>query len=227
VGLFDQLRDRANSLGLAVRGAFHPHPRELDPSLPGTLAGTVVLLGFTGSLQWRRFEESLEAVDGLPHPLERWSRRIVGALAAEFRALEVYPNGPPSPTVPFQRLALRCEPVHQSPIGLLIHSKWGLWHAYRGALVLTERIPLPDFAPSIHPCSGCATKPCLSGCPVRAFSADSFDLERCVAHVESVRGLDCRENGCRARRACPVGAQFSYAPQQAQFHMRAFLRSVE
>jgi len=132
----------------------------------------------------------------------------------------------PPPQLPFQRLALRSEPVHQSPIGLLIHPEWGLWHAYRGALALPDRIELPALAPSAHPCSSCALKPCLSSCPVQALRPGSFDVEACVEFVLSAAGSDCRERGCRARRSCPVGIPYRYVQDQARFHMRAFLRSV-
>ncbi len=222
---FDALCRRANSLGLAVRGAFHPEAGEFDQLLPAMSAGTIVLLGFTGSVQWALFQRSAEASDGLPNPLDRWSRRVVGALAHELGALDVYPNGSPAP-LPFQRFAARSESVHQSPIGLLIHPKWGLWHAYRGALVLPARIELPAFPPSVHPCASCTVKPCLSSCPVHAFRSGSFDLESCVDHVLSAAGSECRERGCRARRACPVGAEFRYVDEQARFHMHAFLHSV-
>ncbi|MGA2777368.1 MAG: ferredoxin [Steroidobacteraceae bacterium] len=222
---FDALCRRAQALGLAVRGAFHPEPREFDAVLPGIAVGTIMLLGFTASHQWEFFRCSAEASDGKPDPLDRWSRRIVGLLAAEFGAIELYPNGR-APQLPFQRLAARCEPVHQSPIGLLIHAHWGLWHAYRGALVLPDRIDLPGVAPSRDPCAGCAAKPCLSACPVAAFRSGSFDVEACVNHVRSGAGVDCREHGCLARRACPVGAQFRYAQDQARFHMQAFLRAA-
>jgi hypothetical protein len=67
----------------------------------------------------------------------------------------------------------------------------------------------------------------LSSCPVQAFRSGSFDIERCVDHVLSAAGFECRERGCRARRACPVGAEFRYVEAQARFHMRAFLRSAE
>ena len=221
---FDALCRRADSLGLAVRGAFHPEAGEFDELLPAASAGTIVLLGFTGSVQWELFERSAEARDGLQNPLDRWSRRVVGALAREFGALDVYPNAAPAP-LPFQRFAVRSEPVHQSPIGLLIHSKWGLWHAYRGALVLAARIELPALVPSVHPCAGCAGKPCLSSCPVQAFRSGTFDVESCVSHVLSAAGTECRERGCLARRACPVGAEFRYVEEQARFHMQAFLRT--
>jgi hypothetical protein len=222
---FDALCRRAQVLGLVVRGAFHPEPREFDKLLPAVGVGTILLLGFTGSLQWEIYECSAEASDGMPDPLDRWSRRVIGSLADELGALDVYPCGS-APQLPFQRLAARSESVHQSPIGLLIHARWGLWHAYRGALVLADRIELPSVVPSVHPCAGCAAKPCLSACPVRAFGADSFDLDACVNHVRSAAGSDCRERGCLARRACPVGVQFSYVESQARFHMHAFLRAV-
>lgn len=89
----------------------------------------------------------------------------------------------------------RSEPVHQSPIGLLIHPEWGLWHAYRGALALPDRIELPTLAQSVLPCSSCARKPCLSSCPVQAFRPGSFDVEACVDFVLSAAGSDCREHG--------------------------------
>ena len=233
----DQLRRRTALLHLAVRGAFHPEPGELgvNPSAPA--AGTVVLLGFTGGEQWSAFQESEEMRDGLPHPLDRWSRRVIGRLASELGASDFYPSGSPSSPLPFQRLARRGEPVYPSPIGLLIHATYGLWHAYRGGLVLREKIPLPPASPASmrrgsslrqgSPCERCQDRPCRSACPVHAFKDGSLDVDACVSHVRSAAGTDCRENGCLARRACPVGAQFRYAPHQARFHMSAFLGTRE
>jgi ferredoxin len=224
VTVFDQLCRRAAQVGLAVRGGFHPEAGELAASLPGVCARTLVLLGFTGSLQWRFFADSAEADDGLPHPLDRWSRRVIGVLAEEFRAVDVYPSGPPH--LPFQRFSRRSEPVHPSPIGLLIHPKWGLWHAYRGALVLDRLIELPEIGEAPSPCETCRDRPCLSACPVGAFRAGSYDVDACVRHVESAAGTACRTDGCLARRACPVGAEFRYVAEQARFHTDAFLKST-
>ena len=218
---FDQLCRRAEALGLAARGGFHPAPGELAGALPGVPAGTIVLLGFTGSAQWPNFARAPEAADGLPDPLDRWSRRMIGALAREFGAVDVYPNAPT--LLPFQRFSRCSEPVHPSPIGLLIHPRWGLWHAYRGALVFERRIDLPRIEPERSPCETCTSKPCLSACPVQAFSGGSFDLAACVNHVRSAAGASCLEGGCLARRACPVGAEFRYVPAQARFHTEAFL----
>lgn len=212
---------RAVAAGLAVRGAFHPRPGEFARELPGVEAGTLVLLGFTGRDQWPLFEGSPEAHDGAPDPLDRWSRRTIGGLAREFSAHDVYPSGA-GPLLPFQQLALRAEPVHRSPIGLLIHPVWGLWHAYRGALVLAGRLALPPVTPTAHPCDACTDRPCLRGCPVGAFKPGAYDVAACASHLRGAAGAHCLDGGCAARRACPVGAAHRYSEAQTRFHMRAF-----
>lgn len=58
----------------------------------------------------------------------------------------------------------------------------------------------------------------------RLFPA-GYDVATCIAHLDSLEGADCRDHGCRARRACPVGAQHRYAPDQAQFHLQAFRKA--
>ena len=103
--------------GLAWRGAFHP---QIDDAVPdfadGSAVATLVLLGFTGGEQWPAFAASLEGTDGRPQPLDRWSRRLIDSLAARHGAGSFYPaDGPP--WLPFQRWAMRAEPVHVSPIG--------------------------------------------------------------------------------------------------------------
>ena len=45
-----------------------------------------------------------------------------------------------------------------------------------------------------------------------------------VTHITAEAGADCRTGSCRARRACPIGREHTYAPDQAAFHMAAFIR---
>jgi ferredoxin len=179
-----------------------------------------------GRAGWDAFAASTEARDGAHHPLDRFSRRVIDALACELGAVGLYPFGGP-PHFPFQQWARRAEPVHPSPIGMLIHPVYGLWHSYRGALGFAEALEVspPGAAPS--PCDSCAEKPCLGACPVGAFSVGSYDVPACAAHLMSSAGADCMELGCRARRACPVGLQHVPGPEQAGFAMRAFRRAVE
>ena len=72
---------------MALRGALHPLPEDNVPPLPdGAPAATLVLLGWTGGRQWPAFAASAEAQDRQPHPLDRWSRRLVDAAAAALGA---------------------------------------------------------------------------------------------------------------------------------------------
>ena len=217
------LRAEAEGLGLALRGAFHPQPADAVPlRADGGGAATVVLLGFTGSAQWPVFAASPEFADGRPDPLDRWSRRLIDSLAARHGGVALYPSDGP-PWLPFQRWAMRAEPVHVSPLGILIHPDLGLWHAYRGALALRARLALPEPDRRPSPCAACDDKPCLTSCPASAVAPRHFDQRACASHVASVAGRDCLQLACRARRSCPVGAAYRYVPAQAQFHMTAFV----
>jgi len=211
-------------VGLAARGAF----RLAESERAGALAyvRTLVLIGVAGRRGWDAFAASPEARDGVDHPLDRFGRRVIDALGAELGAVALYPFGGP-PHWPFQRWALRAEPVHPSPIGALIHPTYGLWHSYRGALGFSQALDVPAFEASASPCDACRERPCLSACPVGAFSADGYDVAACAAHLKSPAGADCITGGCLARRACPVGAEQAHRPDQAAFTMRAFLRARE
>jgi len=211
------LRER----GLEPRGAFHPDLGDLVPALPpGHAAETVVLAGQVGASPWSRFEREARPE---PNPLDRWSARALDAVAARFDAVVVLPNdGPPHP--PFLRWAQRAEPVYPSPLGLLIHPEYGLWHAYRGALLFAERLALPPRDSRPSPCASCTDRPCLRTCPVAAFSGAGFADASCASHLESGAGDACFRAGCLARAACPIGRAHRYPPEQARFHLSAFLR---
>jgi hypothetical protein len=159
-----------------------------------------------------------------PNPLDSWTRRVVTAAAGDLGAsASLFPfEGPPYH--PFQRWALRADRVHPSPLGILIHPEFGLWHAYRAALCFVAELALPARPAAQTPCGTCRDRPCLSTCPVSAFSASGYDVEACARHVASPAGAPCREQGCLARDACPVGQAYAYSPAQAGFHMTHFLR---
>ncbi len=209
--------------GLACRGGFHPGPEEAVPTFPdGTRPATLVLLGFVGDRQWDEYQRAPEAQDRWPDPLDRWSRRVIDALGERHRGVGVYPNEGP-PWWPFQQWAMRAERLHASPLGLLIHPEYGLWHAYRGALAFRDHLELPPVEPRPSPCEACVEKPCLRGCPVGAFTGAGYDVAACARHVRAAAGVDCLERGCEARRRCPVGAAYAYRPDHAAFHVRAFI----
>jgi hypothetical protein len=213
----------AAGVGLALRGVFHPTPENAVPEVAADVpTRTLVLLGWAGRSGFDVFASSAEAGDGRAHPLDRWSRRTVDGLARAFGARSLYPFGGP-PYHPFQRWAAMAEPLHPSPLGLFIHPRFGLWHSFRGALAFSVRLELEPGERAPSPCASCTRRPCLSACPVDAFSETGYDAGRCVAHLRTEAGRECRERGCLARRACPVGTEHAYGEAQAAFHMGAFI----
>ena len=202
--------------GLILRGGFHPGND--DAGLEGV--GTVVLVGNAGSAMWEAF---MPHIDDERNPLDRWTKRVIDPIAEKFGARAIYPFGPE--TTPFQRWALRAETVFSSPLGILIHPEYGLWHAYRGALLFSEQLDLSARSNALSPCDSCAAKPCLSACPVGAFNGTAYDVAACASHLTSSEQT-CLSIGCIARNACPIGAEWRYPEAQVRFHMAAFSRSV-
>jgi epoxyqueuosine reductase len=202
----------AAPVGLAVLGAFHPEPGEIKG------AGTLVLLGPRAPGFWEVFAASPEHGDGADDPLDRWTVRVLGGLAAALGARALYPfGGPPWP--PFIAWAARTGRAWSSPVGLMVHDERGLLVSWRGALALPHRLALPPTG--TRPCDGCAA-PCLGACPVGALGAGGYDVAACRRFVETEAGRSCREGGCLVRRACPVGRDLVPPDAQAAFHMAAF-----
>jgi hypothetical protein len=217
--IYESLSEAATALGIACRGGFALEPDEVLPEVDAGQPGrTLVLLGFTGAMQWSAFAGSAEFADGQPDPLDRWSLRVIGELGTAFRARPLYPFGGP-PWWPFQQWARRAEALHPSPLGILMHPRFGLWHAYRGALLFAQELALPARVPWPSPCENCATKPCITSCPAGAVTSGGFDRAACAAHVASPGGAACR-GGCLSRSSCPVAAPHRYGTEQATFHMR-------
>ena len=206
--------------GLTPRGAFHPAAGDgVPPVAADTPARTVVLAGNAGPHMWRAFGAARARS---PITLDEWSARVLSELAARLGARAVYPFE--LPYLPFQRWAMRAESCHPSPLGLLIHPDYGLWHGYRGALLFAAELELPPPERRASPCASCAGRPCLSACPAGAFSGTAYDVPACARHLAGAPEPACMDIGCLARHACPIGRDYRYAPAQARFHMQAFLR---
>ncbi len=211
--------------GLIIRGGFHPDTADITDEISDA-AETVVLIGNAGPEMWAAFaaKTAPEGRDTDANPLDDWTRETLEMAAGVLGCRALFPfDGPPF--YPFQQWALKAGGVFLSPIGPLIHPHFGLWHAYRGALVFEQRLQVTTPSQSSSPCEDCAEKPCLGGCPADAFVTGDYDVPACVGHVASAAGADCREGGCLARRACPVGRDYRYGLDQAQFHMAKYLKA--
>lgn len=211
----EELKAALAAKGLAIAGASRAEGL-------GNIR-TLVLIGPDTARFWPIFEASAISNDGMPDPLDRWSRVEIDAIAAMFGAVSFFPFGGP-PWQPFLAWSRIAEGARPSPIGMQVSPSRGLWMSYRGALGFNDEGLLDNFGgqPGVDdPCLGCPA-PCTTACPVAAFQDGAYDVAACVDHVGGSKSASCRD-GCLARRACPIGETPPLA--QRQFHMAAFLRS--
>ncbi len=215
---------------MVVRGGFAVDPDDATlPAVPcladGTACRTVLVIGNVGGAMWPAFRrEETAGAD----PLDRWTRARLQPIADRLGATFVHPSD--EPFQPFQRWAQRADDVWPSPIGLLVHRTFGLWHAYRGAFLFAGR-RVRDARRS-----GSATSPCLT-CRRPALPDD--------VPGRRVHAGWVRQHGVRTARPFRTGSDVSvrrvcgddvparsacddrYEPDQMRFHMRGVRRIAE
>ncbi|WP_052272391.1 hypothetical protein [Leisingera sp. ANG-M7] len=207
----------AENTGLEVRAALHPAQQPVQ-ALTG---GTLILLG-TGSSFWPLFKSSPEYQDGLPDPVDSWSERVVGTLAADLGGNAYFPFGGP-PYTPFINWALASGRFFTSPSQMLVHDSAGMMISLRGAIHFEQEFDIPPAPLAQSPCDSCPSRPCLAACPVSALAdGGPYDLAACHAYLDTSAGAGCMSGGCLARRACPLSRSAGRDPEQTAHHMRHF-----
>jgi len=217
------LADRCRRDGFLVLGGFSPARADVLPGIaPEVPARSLILIGSTGPGIWPVFSESPEFGDGAADPLDRFTRRVLCAVAGEFGLSAVFPfDGPPYH--PFQQWAMTAGGFSPSPLGVLVHEIYGPWAGFRAAFLSADDLGPAADGIGVGPCPSCADKPCLAACPVDAISGpEGYDVPRCRDHLAGGKGEACL-SGCLARHACPYGAAYRQTPEQARFHMDSFM----
>ncbi len=205
--------------GFVALGWFAPVASDAVPAVGDDRSTRqVILIGNAGPAMFARFRHER---DPARDSLDAWTKAVIDPLAERLEARALYPFDKPPHA--FLTWARRAGAGFTSPLGMNIHPVYGLWHAFRAALLLPVVFDLPPPAAAASPCETCAEKPCLSACPVSAFNGTRYDVDACAGHLATAAGRDCMASGCLARHACPVGTAWRYAPDQAGFHMAAFL----
>jgi len=223
-GANPNLQERLSDYGLFVRGVARLSNAEIEAYGFAQDKPWIALVGNIGSSYWPVFSQAPEFHDAGPDPLDRWSERVAGELADALSLRPVYPfSGPPY--YPFQRWAQRAEALEQSPIGVMMHPQFGLWHSYRFALLGADFDSQETRQSAPSPCLSCDDKPCLHRCPVDAFDATGYAVERCASYLQQTPQAECHQQGCLARYACPVAPELRYVEAQGRFHLGAFLHA--
>lgn len=216
----DQIRAALSPHGIFLRGVLG-----FDGDGPEMMQGrarTVVLLGNVGGSIWRAFADWRGRHRGAADPMDSWSVTMIRPVAEAVGGTAWFPSE--KPWQPFQQWAMRAEGLKPSPLGILVHPDYGLWHGYRGAIGFVEPIDHPAAGIRPHPCDHCPDKPCLATCPAHAIMPDRFDVAACRTYLGGEGEETCIQTGCIARNACPVGAEHRYPPEQLRFHMDALSR---
>ena len=137
---------------------------------------------------------------------------------------DTYPNPPKSRKwircaaeeehfIDFRLLAYRAGMGSISPVGLLIHPKFGLWLSFRAAILCTQKLPSPNTAPDV--CKDCVQKPCIPSCPAGAVRVEGWSVQRCAQFHEDSQLCHGK---CHARLSCPVGSDFRHSTLQHEYH---------
>ncbi|TPK70659.1 hypothetical protein FJ930_18270 [Mesorhizobium sp. B2-4-15] len=222
--MIEEITAALGAHGLILRGGFvFPDGEDAPCGASGAQARSVLLVGQAGAAPWPHFLRwRKKQPQAIANPLDTWSRQVIGGVAEAFGARAVSPSD--RPYLLFQQWATRAEGLRPSPLGILMHPQYGLWHAYRGALLFEDELPVQAADPAIHLCDNCVDKPCLKSCSVVAYSAEGFAYQACLAHVRGADGEPCRSGGCLDRNACPQGTSYRYPPEVQAFHMASFMR---
>lgn len=217
---YSELEAAAHAEGLIVYGALHPSKVQDVEQLNH---GTLILLG-CGDAFWPSFCQSPEYNDGVDHPIDRWSRRVIDHLARDLGANQsFYPfDGPPY--APFVNWALASGRAFTSPSQFLVHDQVGLMISYRGALHFDAEFDIPAPGLAHSPCTECTSKACINTCPVQAMvDGGPYQVAACHSHLDTSTGsTTCLSQGCVARRACPLSQGSGRSPAQSAHHMRYF-----
>lgn len=197
---------------------------QLPPSVTAALAEVVpdwldfprlLLVGNGGPRFWRALRASGFSS---AHPVDDFSRDRVNAMADGYLHAPVrrwlYPG---SVAIPLQRLGALAGWHHCSPLGIGINRRFGLWFAYRAALLIGAELPTGPILEGGAPCVRCSEKPCVQACPAAAVAAASDpDIDRC-GRFRLTEGSPC-EATCLARLACPVAPDSRYVSEQLAHH---------
>lgn len=166
---------------------------------------------------WGIFRASPEFSDGARDPLDRWSKRVIRGWGTQIGGSVQFPSdGPPYP--PIFDWALRSGECWQSPVGMLVHHRMGLFISFRAAVIIPQRLPR-QVLPA-NPCIGCLQF-CIQACPAQAFDPN-YKTEICHDFLDTAAGANCMEQGCAVRRACPISKSCGRLSQQSAWHMRHF-----
>lgn len=197
----------------------------VDSGVPLADFSRLLLLGHGGRRLWEAAQTAVSSP--IPDPIDTFSWEKTAVF------LRDYLNSPPhfrlypdtSYPVPLGRLGELAGWSQPSPLGIGISPVYGLWFAYRTAVLLDAPLPITVAEYGRRPCDSCEAKPCVGGCPATAVHpTQPIHFPACARHRLAPTS-PCADQ-CLARLACPIAPQHRYTPQQISYHYRHSLHSL-
>jgi len=184
----------------------------------------LILLGNGGPSFWRALQAQTNTHPN--NPVDDFSRRLAVSFVEDYLQANVRVLYPGDSAVPLQQLGTLAAWHHPSPLGVGIHPYYGLWFAYRAA-VLSDAPLTPTAAPqTTSPCAHCREQACLNACPASALALPGPpDVKRCL-NWRIAPDSSCADT-CLARLACPVGAGQRYDEAQIRYHYGRSLADLQ
>ncbi|MAW52311.1 MAG: hypothetical protein CME01_05745 [Geminicoccus sp.] len=182
---------------------------------------TDMAIGSAGRPFWDAVSQSREWIEQHDNPIDQYTARLINQLLrADQGESAIYPFDSDAPN--FVQLWPATFPkIAASQLGPMIHPDFGLWMAARAHIILPQACLTFDDTKSFSPCESCRDKPCLSACPVNAFSASKpYNHLACAAYLKTDPA--CFSGGCDARAACPHGQSWQLPEDQARYHQTRF-----
>tara|TARA_B100000686_G_scaffold250597_1_gene260823 strand:+ start:53 stop:790 length:738 start_codon:yes stop_codon:yes gene_type:complete len=191
------------------------------PRIPGQ---RLVMLGMGGFALWDWM--TTQDLSNEADPFDAVSRRVALEVAERFWGDPIprllYPG---DALIPLQQLGRWAGWSVPSPLGLDVSPVFGLWFAFRVAMLTLADLPFSERRPTMSPCDTCDDQPCIQACPVGAVrKKEVFDRQRCQEkRFEDQFGCGIK---CHSRLACPIGIKWRYPQRQLHYHGERSLRGL-
>ena len=183
----------------------------------------LILIGNAGPAFWRALQANANTGSD---PVDNYSHQLAKRFVEEYLYASAEILYPGAGALPLQYLGALAGWHYPSPLGVGIHPQYGLWFAYRAAVLTDAPLAPSKPLPGVSPCQHCTDRPCLSACPPRALAQPGApDLRRCL-DWRCTTESSCA-NTCLARLACPVGREQRYDEPQIQYHYGHSLQSLK
>ena len=190
--------------------ALVPEPWRCASVFPGTR--NVLVVANAGRTLWPLFLASPES--RLEHdPLDGYTRRVFAEASGDDAGFALYMDRRDEHYLPLVPLAQRAGLGTPGRVGVLLHPVYGPWMSLRGVVFTSECIE-PPAVESFDPCTGCPA-PCQSACHGRVIAKDGVDVDGC--YRTRLTNPECALR-CDARRACVVGPEHAFSPEQEAHH---------